>query len=218
MLDVPEVICDVPHLLSLSDKITHCRLGIKQTVMRRVDDLISVNPNRVRNQIRYTFNHSKQLHDAENSFDVADNGYLVSRAQITRFCGDGGFGMEDGGVSHVLRISNVFCAGFIDYDVFYSKGEHHFFADLIRFLIPAGHPVAVGNKSFIAIPAVKVYQEIALLDDLLCQYISNPLAECPFRIPWEDTVQVLPIIGIVIDDPLLESRDVRDVDHYYCAG
>ncbi len=65
---------------------------------------------------------------------------------------------------------------------------------------------------------MKIDQKIALLNDLFSEHIGNPLTDCPLWISGKNAVQVLPIKRIIINDPLLKSRDVRDVDHYQGSG
>ncbi len=67
-----------------------------------IDDLVSIDPDRIRDKCRLSLDHLKKPHHVENPFDVPDSGDLIGPPEIPRFRGDSGLGMEYRSVSHVF--------------------------------------------------------------------------------------------------------------------
>ena len=82
-----------------------------------------------------------------------------------------------------------------------------------KLLVAADHPVGVRDEGLVAVPAVHVDEDVGPLDDFLVEDGGDPLARRARRVAGEDAVEVLPVVGAVVDRPLLEARQVGDVDH-----
>lgn len=72
-----EVIRNIPDLFSFPDPVAHFGLGVEETVSLGVYDLVMVDPNRIRNELRCAVDHLEKTHHAEHPFDVTADGLFI---------------------------------------------------------------------------------------------------------------------------------------------
>ena len=134
-------------------------------------------------------------------------------AEEARLGRDGRLAPEDGRVAEVLGVLEIAAPGLVDDDVGQAEGQGQLAGLRVEGLVAADHPVGIGDEGLVAVAAVHVDEDVGPLDDLLVEHGGDPLAHRARRVAREDAVEVLPVVGPVVDRPLLEARQVGDVDH-----
>src|SRR5512141_966644 len=150
-----EVVRDGPDDLPLPDIGAHSGAGREEAAPLRIDDLVTVDPDRVGRRLRPAVDHAEVPQDAEGSPDVEPHGLLVGAPEEASLGRDGRLTPEDGRVAEILRVLEIVPAGVVDDDMGQAEGQGQVAGPRVEALVAADHPVGVRNEGLVAVPAVQ---------------------------------------------------------------